>query len=57
MISKWQKKVGDKVLEGDLLVDIEIDKVIMGFEVFEEGYIVRIFVEEGIKDIFIGKVL
>lgn len=45
------------MLEGDLLVDIEIDKVIMGFEVFEEGYIVRIFVEEGIKDIFIGKVL
>lgn len=56
-ISKWQKKVGDKVSEGDLLADIETDKATMGFEASEEGYIARIFVEEGTKDIPIGKVL
>ncbi|XP_048728160.2 dihydrolipoyllysine-residue acetyltransferase component of pyruvate dehydrogenase complex, mitochondrial-like [Ostrea edulis] len=56
-ISKWQKKVGDKVSEGDLLADIETDKATMGFEASEEGYIARIFVEEGTKDIPIGKLL
>ena len=55
-ISKWQKKVGDKVSEGDLLADIETDKATMGFEATEEGYIARIFIEEGTKDIPIGKV-
>ncbi|XP_061178183.1 dihydrolipoyllysine-residue acetyltransferase component of pyruvate dehydrogenase complex, mitochondrial-like isoform X1 [Saccostrea echinata] len=56
-ISKWQKKEGDKVSEGDLLADIETDKATMGFEASEEGYIARIFVEEGTKDIPIGKLL
>lgn len=56
-ISKWQKKVGDKVSEGDLLADIETDKATMGFEASEEGYIARIFVEGGTKDIPIGKLL
>ncbi|KAK3087300.1 hypothetical protein FSP39_004404 [Pinctada imbricata] len=56
-ISKWQKKVGDKVSEGDLMADIETDKATMGFEATEEGYLAKIFIEEGEKDVPIGKLL
>lgn len=54
IVQRWEKKVGEKLSEGDLLVEIEIDKVIIGFEVQEEGYLVKILVFEGIRDVFLG---
>ena len=55
-IAKWQRKVGDKISEGDLLADIETDKATMGFEASEDGYLAGIYVDEGTKDVPIGKV-
>lgn len=55
-IVSWQKKEGDQLSEGDLLCEIETDKATMGFETPEEGYLAKIFVPEGAKDIPIGKV-
>jgi pyruvate dehydrogenase E2 component (dihydrolipoamide acetyltransferase) len=55
-IINWQKKEGDKVSEGDLLAEIETDKATMGFESSEEGFLARIFVPEGTKDVPLGKV-
>lgn len=55
-IINWQKKEGDKVSEGDLLAEIETDKATMGFESSEEGYLARILLPEGSKDVPIGKV-
>lgn len=52
----WQKKVGDRVSEGDLLAEIETDKATMGFESSEEGYLAKICVPEGTKDVPLGKV-
>merc|ERR1711971_1460038 len=51
------KKEGDKVSEGDLLCEIETDKATMGFETPEEGYLAKIFIEAGTRDIPIGKLL
>lgn len=53
----WEKKEGDKLNEGDLLAEIETDKATMGFETPEEGYLAKILISAGTKDIPIGKVL
>ncbi|KAL5279278.1 DLAT family protein [Megaselia abdita] len=56
-IVSWEKKEGDKLNEGDLLAEIETDKATMGFETPEEGYLAKIIVPAGSKDIAIGKLL
>ena len=43
--------------EGDLLAEIETDKATMGFETPEEGYLAKILIEAGAKDVPIGKVI
>ncbi|BFZ11185.1 hypothetical protein BsWGS_14223 [Bradybaena similaris] len=56
-IISWQKKEGDKVSEGDLLAEIETDKASMGFESSDEGYLAKIFIPEGSKDVPLGKLM
>jgi pyruvate dehydrogenase E2 component (dihydrolipoamide acetyltransferase) len=54
-IGTWQKKVGDAVAAGDVLVEIETDKAQMDFECQEEGYIAKILVESGTKEVNISQ--
>uniref|UniRef100_A0A8C2QY14 Dihydrolipoamide acetyltransferase component of pyruvate dehydrogenase complex n=1 Tax=Capra hircus TaxID=9925 RepID=A0A8C2QY14_CAPHI len=54
MGSLWEKKVGEKLNEGDLLAEIETDKATIGFEVQEEGYLAKILVPEGTRDVPLG---
>lgn len=56
-IVTWEKKVGDPLAEGDLLCEIETDKATMGFETPEEGFLAKILIQAGTKDIPIGKPL
>jgi len=56
-IVSWEKKVGDQVSEGDLLCEIETDKATMGFETPEEGYLAKVMIEAGAKDIPVGRLL
>ncbi|GMR60148.1 hypothetical protein PMAYCL1PPCAC_30343, partial [Pristionchus mayeri] len=56
-VVSWQKKEGDQLSEGDLLCEIETDKATMGFETPEEGYLAKILISEGTKDVPIGKLL
>ncbi|KAF4982052.1 hypothetical protein FZEAL_2239 [Fusarium zealandicum] len=53
-IGSWQKKPGDSVAPGDVLVEIETDKAQMDFEFQEEGVIAKILKESGEKDIPVG---
>ncbi|XP_023172756.2 dihydrolipoyllysine-residue acetyltransferase component of pyruvate dehydrogenase complex, mitochondrial isoform X2 [Drosophila hydei] len=53
----WEKKEGDKLNEGDLLCEIETDKATMGFETPEEGYLAKILVPGGTKDVPVGKLV
>lgn len=55
-IISWEKKEGDKLNEGDLLCEIETDKATMGFETPEEGYLAKIIIPAGTKDVPLGKV-
>ncbi|KAF6208547.1 hypothetical protein GE061_017005 [Apolygus lucorum] len=54
-IVSWAKKEGDKLNEGDLLAEIETDKATMGFETPEEGYLAKILIPAGTKEVPIGK--
>lgn len=53
-IGTWQKKVGDSLSPGDVLVEIETDKAQMDFEFQEEGVLAKILKESGEKDIAVG---
>lgn len=48
--------VGERLNEGDKLAEIETDKAIMDFETPEEGYLAKIMVPAGQKDVTVGKV-
>lgn len=55
-IGTWQKKVGDSIAPGDVLVEIETDKAQMDFEFQEEGTIAKILRDAGDKDVAVGSV-
>ncbi len=46
-VATWLKKVGDKIVEGDILAEIETDKATMDFESFHEGTLLHIGIKEG----------
>ena len=52
----WQKSVGDRLEEGDVLVQIETDKATMDFETPDEGYLAKVLIPAGQKNIPIGTV-
>ncbi|KAH8763920.1 2-oxoacid dehydrogenases acyltransferase-domain-containing protein [Hyaloscypha sp. PMI_1271] len=53
-IGTWQKKVGDAISPGDVLVEIETDKAQMDFEFQEEGVLAKILRDSGEKDVAVG---
>ncbi|KAH7022366.1 2-oxoacid dehydrogenases acyltransferase-domain-containing protein [Ilyonectria destructans] len=53
-IGSWQKKAGDVLAPGDVLVEIETDKAQMDFEFQEEGVLAKLLKESGEKDIPVG---
>lgn len=46
-IAKWHKKVGDKVLSGDVLVEVATDKATVEYNALDTGYLRKILVNEG----------
>jgi pyruvate dehydrogenase E2 component (dihydrolipoamide acetyltransferase) len=57
VIQEWVKKEGDAIEAGDVLAEIETDKATMSFEYNDEGYMAKIFVAEGERDVPIGKAI
>ena len=56
-IAVWRKAAGDKVEPGDVLVEIETDKAQMEFEAPEEGYLAKVLIPDGTKDVAVSTVL
>ncbi len=52
----WEKEEGDELEEGDVLAQIETDKATMDMETPREGYLAKILVPAGTKDIPLGDV-
>lgn len=50
-IASWAKSVGEHIMEGDLIAEIETDKATMGLEAGDEGYLAKILVPEKTRDI------
>lgn len=55
-IGAWNKKAGDTLSPGDVLVEIETDKAQMDFEFQEEGVLAKILKDAGEKDVAVGNV-
>lgn len=53
-IMSWNKKEGDAVSAGDVLAEVETDKATMEWEAQEDGFVAKILVGEGSKDVPIG---
>ncbi|KAJ5220616.1 Dihydrolipoyllysine-residue acetyltransferase component of pyruvate dehydrogenase complex [Penicillium citrinum] len=53
-IGTWQKKAGDGLQPGDVLVEIETDKAQMDFEFQDEGVLAKILKDAGEKDVAVG---
>ncbi|KAH0716134.1 hypothetical protein KY284_009039 [Solanum tuberosum] len=56
-IAKWIKKEGDKIQAGDVLCLIETDKATLEFETLEEGFLAKILVPDGTKDVLVGQTI
>ncbi|KAK7205626.1 2-oxoacid dehydrogenases acyltransferase-domain-containing protein [Myxozyma melibiosi] len=54
-VGTWAKAVGDSLAPGDVLVEIETDKAQMDFEFQDDGYLAKILLEEGAKEVPVGK--
>ncbi|PVU93434.1 hypothetical protein BB561_003285 [Smittium simulii] len=50
-VGTWKKQIGDKLEPGDVLVEIETDKAQMDFEFQDYGYLAKILVDSGSKDV------
>jgi pyruvate dehydrogenase E2 component (dihydrolipoamide acetyltransferase) len=47
VLAAWHKHEGDEVHKGDVLFEIETDKSVMDVEAFEDGVLLKRYVEEG----------
>jgi pyruvate dehydrogenase E1 component beta subunit len=50
-LSKWVKKLGDKVKAGDVIAEIETDKATMEVEAADEGTLASVLVPEGTENV------
>jgi len=53
-IGVWYKKIGDKIVPGDVLCSIETDKATVDFEMQDEGFVAATLFSDGTKDIPLG---
>lgn len=54
-LANWSKKEGDQLAVGEVLAEVETDKAVMDFEFQDDGYLAKLLVEEGAKDIPVNK--
>ncbi|PNH07466.1 Dihydrolipoyllysine-residue acetyltransferase [Tetrabaena socialis] len=51
----WHVKLGDEVKSGSVLADIETDKATLAFENQDDGFVAKLLVADGTRDIPIGQ--
>lgn len=54
-IINWCKNVGDEVVVGDILVEIETDKAVIEVEAFDDGVLQEILVQAGDDEVSVGQ--
>ena len=53
-VGAWNKRVGDVMMPGDVICEIETDKATVDFENQDESILARVLVPDGAKDIPVG---
>ena len=53
-ILSWKKKEGEAIAAGDVLAEVETDKATMEWEAQDDGFLARVLLPEGSKDIPVG---
>lgn len=53
-LASWSKKIGDQLIPGEVIAEVETDKAQMDFEFQEEGYLAKTLVADGTSDIPVG---
>ncbi len=54
-IASWKKKEGDAVAAGDSIAEIETDKATMDWEAQDDGFVAKILLQDGAKDVPVGE--
>ncbi|MEU7768425.1 dihydrolipoamide acetyltransferase family protein [Nocardia sp. NPDC049190] len=49
VVSVWLKKVGDTIVRGEIIAEIETDKALMELEAYDDGVLEHILVEAGAR--------
>lgn len=56
-IATWKVKEGQAFSAGDVLLEIETDKATMDVEAQDDGVLAKIVVQDGAKDVNVGKII
>ncbi len=56
-LAKWMVKVGDNVVSGDILAEIETDKATMEFEAIDDGVVEALLIAEGTDGVKVGTII
>ena len=53
-LAAWKVREGDEIKAGMVLAEVETDKASMAWECQEEGFIARLLVKDGARDMAVG---
>ncbi len=56
-IAKWLKTVGDEILSGDIIAEVETDKATMEVEAVDEGKLASIIFADGSENVAVNKLI
>ncbi len=56
-IAKWNKKVGDEIVSGDIIAEVETDKATMEVEAVDEGKLASIIFPDGAENVQVNKLI
>lgn len=56
-VAKWYKNVGDNIIAGDIIADIETDKATMELESIDDGVLGEIIVKEGTEAVNVNDII
>ena len=56
-IAKWLKKVGDEIVSGDIIAEVETDKATMEVEAIDEGKLASIIFPDGSENVQVNKLI
>ncbi|NWF70008.1 MAG: biotin attachment protein [Chloroflexi bacterium] len=56
-LAKWHKQEGDAVTQGEIIADVETEKITSELEAPVSGVLAKILIAEGTEEIEVGTVL